>query len=88
MNARMERFNRTIQEEFVDYRAVLPLEPERFNEKFMDRLLLYNTKRVHHAFKNKLPPVQYLPEYEVNLPAECRNGWAYSAICDCARRGV
>ncbi|MBT9170987.1 MAG: hypothetical protein DDT18_01344 [Actinobacteria bacterium] len=60
MNAHIERFNRSIQEEFMDYREGLLLDLERFNEALMDWLLFYNTKRVHHAFKNKLSPVQYL----------------------------
>ena len=72
MNAHIERFNRTIQEDFVDYYNALLLDMDRFNEKLMDWLLFYNTKRVHHAFKNKLSPVQYLLQYE-SLPAECKS---------------
>ena len=72
MNAHVERFNRTIQEEFADYHRGLLLEPERFNEKLMDWLLFYNTKRVHHAFGNKLTPVQYLLQYE-KLPENCKS---------------
>lgn len=72
MNAHIERFNRTIQEEFADYHRSLLLEPDRFNEKLMDWLLFYNTKRVHHAFENKLTPVGYLLQYE-KLPVECKS---------------
>jgi transposase InsO family protein len=71
MNAHVERFNRTIQEEFIDYHNVLLLDLPCFNEKLMDWLLFYNTKRVHHAFANTLSPVQYLLQYE-KLPAECK----------------
>jgi transposase InsO family protein len=71
MNAHVERFNRTIQEEFADYHRGLLLDPDRFNEKLMDWLIFYNTKRVHHAFRNKMTPVQYLLQYE-ELPVECK----------------
>jgi len=71
MNAHVERFNRTIQDEFIDYHDALLLDLPRFNEKLMDWLLFYNTKRVHHAFRNTLSPVQYLLQYE-KLSAECK----------------
>lgn len=77
MNAHVERFNRTIQEEFVDYHRGLLLDLDCFNEKLMDWLIFYNTKRVHHAFLNQLTPVQYLLQYE-KLPVECKNGWTQS----------
>ena len=80
MNAHVERFNRTIQEDFVDYNNILLLDIDRFNEKLMDWLLFYNTKRVHHAFKNKLSPVQYLLQYE-RLPAECKSTCGHTFIC-------
>jgi transposase InsO family protein len=72
MNAHVERFNRTIQEEFIDYHNVLLLDLPRFNECLMDWLLFYNTRRVHHAFDNQLSPVQYLLQYE-KLAAECKS---------------
>lgn len=72
MNAHVERFNRTIQEEFIDFHANLLLDLDRFNEKLMDWLLFYNLKRVHHAFSNRLSPVQFLLQYE-GLSAECKS---------------
>lgn len=80
MNAHVERFNRTIQEEFIDYHDALLLDLDRFNEKLMDYLLFYNTKRVHYAFKNRLSPVQYLLQYE-RLPAECKSTCGHTTIC-------
>lgn len=72
MNAHIERFNRTIQEEFIDYHRGLLLDLDRFNEKLMEWLLFYNTERVHHAFGNKMTPVQYLLHYE-GLPEYCKS---------------
>lgn len=69
MNAHIERFNRTIQEEFVDYHRSLLLEPDRFNEALSVWLSWYNTKRVHHAFGNRYSPLQYL----ATLQAECKS---------------
>jgi transposase InsO family protein len=60
MNAYVERFNRTIQEEFIDFNInnlFYDLEP--FNEKLMDWLLWYNTKRPHYSLK-QLSPIDYL----------------------------
>lgn len=73
MNAHVERFNRTIQEEFAHYHRDLLLNPDCFNAKLMDWLIFYNTKRVHHAFKNKLTPVGFLLQYEARLPVDCKS---------------
>ena len=47
MNAHVERFNRTIQEEFLNYHKGLLLDPDQFNTELMGWLIWYNTKRVH-----------------------------------------
>ncbi|MBI2626705.1 MAG: transposase [Parcubacteria group bacterium] len=60
MNAHVERFNRTIQEEYIDYHLYELLNTEQFNHKLMDWLICYNTRRAHYAFKNKYSPVQYM----------------------------
>jgi transposase InsO family protein len=81
MNAHVERFNRTLQEEFVDFHANLLLTPDVFNRKLMDYLAFYNTERVHFAFGNKLSPVGYmlsLPRYELTGGRECKDGWPYT----------
>ena len=85
MNAHCERFNRTIQEEFADYHTNLLRVPDEFNRKLVDYLVWYNTERVHHAFQNKLSPVQFmlnLPEtVAAKMPAECKSGWPYTGYC-------
>ena len=73
MNAHIERFNRTIQEEFVyHHRTLLSNDLDAFNAKLIDWLLFYNLERVHHAFGNKLSPVQFLVQYEA-LRADCKS---------------
>jgi len=82
MNAHCERFNRTIQEEFIDYHASELMIPETFNVKLVDWLVWYNTERVHFAFQNKLSPVQFLLNLprsaQDKLPAECKSGWPHT----------
>lgn len=63
-NGTVERFNRTLQEEFVDFNAVLLEEKDTksFNDKLIDYLLWYNTKRPHFTLKNQTP-MQVVVEY-------------------------
>ena len=83
MNAHIERFNRTIQEEFIDYHSYLLINPDNFNRKLIDYLIFYNTKRVHKAFQNKLSPVQFMlsiprPQLILKMPQESRIGWHHT----------
>ena len=84
MNAHIERFNRTLQEEFLNYHKNLLLDPDDFNRKLMDYLIFYNTKRVHYAFNNRMTPVQFLLQWgpadkqKKRLPVECKKGWPYT----------
>lgn len=82
MNAHVERFNRTIQEEFIDYNVWLLKDPDVFNRKLMDYLIFYNTERVHCAFKNKLSPFQFLLQWSeantIQMPMESGIGLHYT----------
>ena len=80
MNAHVERFNRTIQEEYIDYHLYELIDTKRFNYNLMDWLIWYNTRRVHYAFKNKYSPVQYMIYLE-NNPQECKSGWPHTKTC-------
>jgi len=64
MNTHLERFNRSIQEEFIDYFGYLLINPDDFNRKLVDYLIFYNTERVHCAFQNKVTPVQFMVEWQ------------------------
>ena len=80
MNAHVERFNRTIQEEFVDYHTGSLLDVALFNRKLIDWLIWYNTDRVHHAFQNKLSPVQFMISLQTpNQFQESKIGWPYTS---------
>ena len=58
-NGHVERFNRTIQEEFVDWNEILLEEESEFNKRLMGWLIWYNTKRFHWSL-NLTSPVDYL----------------------------
>ena len=67
MNGKIERYNRTIQEEFADWHLDdLAYDLKRFNNDLMDWLLWYNTKRPHWSL-NLLSPMQYLLK-DLQLP--------------------
>ncbi len=75
MNAHVERFNRTIQEEFIDYHAHELLNPLRFNQGLIEWLLWYNTKRPHYAFQNKQSPVQFIMSLPTTKNLQKSNSW-------------
>ena len=91
MNTHLERFNRTIQEEFTDYFCYLLANPDEFNRRLVDYLIFYNIERVHYAFQNKLSPVQFMVQWQeqkllqnqpvnqlLKMPMESKIGWHYT----------
>lgn len=76
MNAHCERFNRTIQEEFVDYHAHELLEPQKFNVLLMEYLVWFNTERPHFALDLQ-SPVQFLLQWAATKQ-ECNYGWTHT----------
>lgn len=58
-NAYVERFNRTIQEEFVEPNMDLIYDTEEFNGKLMNYLVFFNAVRPHRSLDN-LTPMGYL----------------------------
>lgn len=54
-NSFIERFNRTIQEEFVEANLEFLENPQEFNAKLVDYLLYYNTVRPHQALDYLTP---------------------------------
>lgn len=57
-NAHLERFNRTIQEQFASNHLHLLDDPALFNRELMGYLLWYNTEKPHRAIGNA-PPLRY-----------------------------
>ena len=77
MNAVCERFNRTIQEQFVDYHEeLLFTDVNLFNELLADWLVKYNSVRPHKGLGLKTP-MQYIIE---NNP-QCNMWWTHTLTC-------
>ena len=58
-NGHVEKYNRTIQEEFIDQNSILLEDIQKFNVKLTDWLIWYNTKRPHWSLDLQ-SPVDYL----------------------------
>ena len=77
MNAHAERFNRTVQESFVDYHEdLLYTDLARFNQKLADWLVFYNSQRPHHSLSQKTP-LSFLLKHQ----PECQRWWTYTLTC-------
>ncbi len=76
MNAHAERFNHTLQKEFVDYYEDLLFDDDLTlcNDKLFDYLLWFNTERPHYSL-NQQSPLQYLAQYY----PQCQRGWTHTA---------
>lgn len=59
----MERFNRTIQEEFEDWNEILLEDSEIFNDRLVEWLSWYNTKRYHWGLNLDTPINNLLTNY-------------------------
>ena len=77
MNAHAERFNRTLQEQFVDYHEDLLFDDlAAFNRNLADWLLAYNTVLPHHSLARQ-SPVQFL----IHQQPECQRWWTHTKPC-------
>lgn len=73
MNAHVERFNRTLDEEFLQYnRALLRDDVKEFNNTLIDWLLWYNGERPHHSLSLLSPFQGIFKSLPVN---ECHMWW-------------
>jgi hypothetical protein len=60
MNAHIERFNRALQESFVDYHEdLLATDLHLFNQKLADWLFFSNAERPHSSLGERPPPVPH-----------------------------
>lgn len=62
INGVVERFNRTIQEEFIERNDEYMYDLEKFNLKLANYLIWYNTKRPHYAL-GQISPLAYLEKF-------------------------
>ncbi len=55
INGVVERFNRTLREDFLNLNLHLVREPKLFHDKLVDYLLFFNTKRPHQTLGQRSP---------------------------------
>ena len=63
INTFIERYNRTIQEEYLDYHLDELIDLQQGNQILADWNIYYNTKRRHHSLELK-SPINYFIEQE------------------------
>jgi transposase InsO family protein len=72
MNSHCERFNRTLEEMFIDFHEdLLFSDLKTFNEKLAEWLIKYNTIIPHHSIE-LLSPIHY---------PECHMYWTKTIHC-------
>ena len=80
MNAHCERFNRTLQDELVDYHLYELENTEVFNEKMSDYLFWYNAKRPHYSL-GQISPIEYIKMNEKKYGKKCNMLWTHTNDC-------
>ncbi len=78
-NGHLERFNRTVQEQFADLHYESLDEPEAFNRKLMDYLIWYNTEKPHRGI-GKVPPLRYYLDKYIS-PQQSNMLWTLTRSC-------
>ena len=79
-NAYVERFNRTIQEQFADWHIAELEELDTFNRNLMEYLIWYNTEKPHRGIGNLAPLRYYLDNY-FKPPQKSNMLWTLTANC-------
>jgi len=87
MNAHCERFNRTIQEEFLDYHAGSLIDPSSFNQQMIPWLVWYNTERPHWGLDLK-SPMQFMLTHSSAHPEQSNMRWTDTMVFFLEKRMV
>lgn len=77
MNAHCERFNRTLQDELINYNFYDLENTDEFNEKMSDYLFWYNAKRPHYAL-GQIAPIEYIKMNEDKYRKKCNMLWTHT----------
>ncbi len=73
-NGHLERFNRTIKEQFAFYHTDCIDEPDDFNRPLMEYLIWYNTEKAHRGI-GKIPPLRYYLNKFITDPEKSNMYW-------------
>jgi len=78
-NGYVERFNRTVQEQFANWHLDEMEELETFNRNLMEYLIWYNTEKPHRGI-GKLPPLRYYLDNYFKSPQKSNMLWTLTPI--------
>jgi transposase InsO family protein len=84
-NAHIERFNRTLQEQYLQWHLEALEDLPSFNHDLMNYLLWYNTEKPHQA-KNKLPPLKFFLQSFILDTLQSNMLWTLHSSMKCTRR--
>ncbi len=73
-NGYLERFNRTVQKQFVNRYIDILEEPDDFNRELMEYLIWYNVEKPHRGIGN-LPPLRYYLDNFITTPQKSSMLW-------------
>lgn len=76
-NAHIERFQRTLQEQYVNWSEYEPHDTKPFNHGLVHWLLWYNTQKPHHSL-GRLPPLRYYLDAFINNPYQSNMLWTHT----------
>ncbi|PIT92619.1 MAG: hypothetical protein COU08_01325 [Candidatus Harrisonbacteria bacterium CG10_big_fil_rev_8_21_14_0_10_42_17] len=86
MNSEVERFNRTLSDAFIKQnRILLAYDTDAFNEKLIDWLLWYNTRRPHWSL-GLVSPLRYI--VSTLAKPECHMLWTSTSSCQIPQHAV
>ena len=78
-NAHIERFNRTLQEQHLEWHEEELRDPEEFNRGLVEWLIWYNTKKGHKSL-GYLPPLRYYLSSHAKDPAQSNMLWTLTRV--------
>jgi transposase InsO family protein len=78
-NAHVERFHRTLREQFLDWCEEDPADLNRFNKALAKWLLWYNLERPHRSL-GRLPPLRYLLHTFAKNPNQSHMWWTHTDV--------
>jgi putative transposase len=79
-NGHLERFNRTIQEQFVYWNTDMLDDINVFNCALMKYLIWHNTEKPHRSI-GKLPPMRYYLDNFITNPVKSNMLWTLTLNC-------
>jgi len=62
INGVVERFNRSLKEEFIQRNDDIIFDKLKFNQKLTNYLIWYNTKRPHYSL-GQISPFEYMQRF-------------------------